>query len=198
MKRISPGSGPQRVRGFSLIEMVAAFLIFAIGVGVLMQILASSMHNTRRSADYTQAALWAESMLDTVGVGQPVEEGSSDGRFDDDYAWQLDIRKIDPQAIEPPPPAGSLIDEANADGNPQRQGQAPISSGAGNSGALEVSPVDLYRVDLTVLWGGSGRQRQAHFSTLRAANPDLQNGMTPMQSHLPSNRNTAAAAGSKG
>ena len=71
------------MRGFSLIEMVAAFLVFAIAIGVLMSVLTAAMRNTRMSADYTMAALWAQSRLDIVGVGIPVEEGHTSGRFDD-------------------------------------------------------------------------------------------------------------------
>ena len=66
--------------------MVAAFLVFAIGIGILMQVLATSMHSTRQSSDYTMAALWAQSKLDVVGVGAPIEPGSTNGRFDDTYA----------------------------------------------------------------------------------------------------------------
>ena len=48
------------MRGFSLIEMVAAFLVFAIAIGVLMSVLTAAMRNTRMSVDYTMAALWAQ------------------------------------------------------------------------------------------------------------------------------------------
>jgi Tfp pilus assembly protein PilV len=91
------------MRGFSLIEMVAAFLVFAIAIGVLMSVLTAAMRNTRMSADYTMAALWAQTKLDVVGVGIPVEEGHSSGRFDDTYNWDLDIHKVDASAVEPPP-----------------------------------------------------------------------------------------------
>ena len=63
---------PRRARGFTLIEMIAAFVIFAIAVGALMQILTMSMNNARYSADETRAALWAQSLLDNVGVGERV------------------------------------------------------------------------------------------------------------------------------
>ena len=79
-------------RGFSLIEMIAAFLVFAIAMGVLMQVLATSMRQTRQSSEYTMAALWAQSKLDTVGVGKRIEAGHSDGRFDDTYRWQLVLK----------------------------------------------------------------------------------------------------------
>jgi general secretion pathway protein I len=161
-----------RMRGFSLIEMVAAFLVFAIGVGVLMQVLATSMRNTRQSSEYTMAALWAQSKLDTVGVGKPIEAGRSNGRFDDDYRWELDIQQVDPSSVEPPPQqaaiAGNTAQNQNAN-----QGRTSVAN-AGNGGGLQVAPFDLYQVDLTVSWGGSvgSRLRTAHFDTLRAQNPD--------------------------
>jgi general secretion pathway protein I len=158
-----------RQAGFSLIEMVAAFLVFAIGVGVLMQVLATSMHSARTSSDYTMAALWAESKLDVVGVGAPIESGSTNGRFDDTYSWQLDIQQVDPASVEPPPqPYGAGIAGQNT-GTQQR-----VTGSAGNGGALQVAPFDLYQIDLTVFWGGrfGSAQHSAHFSTLRAMNPD--------------------------
>lgn len=168
--RMHTSSAPSRQAGFSLIEMVAAFLVFAIGIGVLMQILATSMHNTRSSSDYTMAALWAESKLDVVGVGAPIEEGSSNGRFDDNYSWQLEIHQVDPTSVEPPPQQAAA--GGNTIANPGLQQR--MTSTAGNAGAIQVSPFDIYQLDLTVFWGGryGSSQKSAHFSTLRAMNPD--------------------------
>ena len=167
-----------RMRGFSLIEMIAAFLIFAIGVGVLMNILATSMHSTRQSSDYTMAALWAESKLDTVGIGEPIEAGHSSGRFDDNYRWDLDIHQVDPSSVEPPPqqaPAAGNKAAAQSQNANNRPAQA---SDAGNGGGLQVAPFDLYQVDLSVSWGGAGfgsHVHNAHFGTLRVTNPDSDN-----------------------
>ena len=85
--------------GFSLIEVIAAFLIFAVGFGVLLQILTSSLRVAHRSQDYTQATLWAESKLDTAGVGEPLEEGSDQGTFDNRYRWTMDVRQIQPPDV---------------------------------------------------------------------------------------------------
>jgi general secretion pathway protein I len=137
---------------------------------VLMQVLATSMHSTRASSAYTMAALWAESKLDVVGVGAPFEPGSSEGRFDDNYSWQLNIQQVDPQAVEPPPQQYAI-----GAGSQQNAGtQQHMSTSAGNAGALQVSPFDLYQLDLTVFWGGrfGSAQHTARFSTLRAMNPD--------------------------
>jgi general secretion pathway protein I len=170
VKRARTSLARHRQAGFSLIEMVAAFLVFAIGMGVLMQVLATSMHSTRTSGDYTMAALWAESKLDVVGVGEPIEAGSSSGRFDDDYSWQLDIQQVDPSSVEPPPQAAMNPGMPNTPNGMQ----PPVTTSAGNAGALQVSPFDIYQIDLTVFWGGryGSAQHSARFSTLRAMNPD--------------------------
>jgi general secretion pathway protein I len=161
------------VRGFSLIEMVAAFLVFAIAVGVLMQVLATSMRSTRQSSDYTMAALWAQSKLDTVGVGKPIEAGRSSGRFDSVYRWELDIQQVDAASVEPPPQATAIAGNAAQNSN-SSQGQRTSVNNAGNGGGLQLAPFDLYQVDLTVAWGGDfgARLHSAHFGTLRAQNPD--------------------------
>lgn len=177
MKRTRAYSGRRLARGFSLIEMVAAFLVFAIAMGVLMQILATSMRNTRQSSAYTMAALWAQSKLDTVGVGVPVEAGTSSGQFDDDYSWELNIQQVDPASVVPPPQQPLAAGNATAAGgavNPRTS-----VANAGNGNGAEVTPFDLYQVDLTVLWGGrfASNRHSAHFGTLRAVNPDRAAGI---------------------
>lgn len=170
MNRRRQPANLRRVRGFSLIEMVAAFLVFAIGIGVLMQILATSMHSARQSSQYTMAALWAESKLDTVGVGVPIEAGRSSGRFDDNYSWELDIEQVDPANVAMPQQLAAVAgNKAAPASNPQAS-----AANVGQGGGIEVSPFDLFQVDLTVIWGGSfgARPHTAHFSTLRASNKD--------------------------
>jgi len=78
-------------RGFTLIEVMAAFAIFAVLFGVILQILSTSISNTRRSGDFTQAALLAQSQLDMVGIEQLPEPGRYSGRYNEDYSWEMVI-----------------------------------------------------------------------------------------------------------
>ncbi|HQX25490.1 MAG TPA: type II secretion system protein [Pseudomonadota bacterium] len=99
-----PRALPPRARGFTLIELVTSFVVFALAFGVLMEIATSSMRAARRSAAYTQAALLAQSQLDAVGIGAPLVDGRDNGRYNEDYDWELDIRKSEP----PPASDGTL------------------------------------------------------------------------------------------
>ncbi len=93
--------------GFTLIEILAAFLVFALSFAVIMQIMSSSLRNTRIAGDLTQAALYAQSKMDMLGIEAPVEEGSDSGEFDQRYRWEMhttpyqvdDDRGIDPETI---------------------------------------------------------------------------------------------------
>lgn len=148
---------PKAERGFTLIEMIAAFVIFAIAVGALMQILTQSLHNARQSRDETRAALWAQTLLDNVGMGEPVEAGGSSGEFDREFRWEMQIEQIDPQMIM-----------VSAGDHAQDAGQA-LAAAAGQ----ELPQIDLFHVDLRVTWGKGGREHSARFSTLRTARSDM-------------------------
>jgi general secretion pathway protein I len=157
-------------RGFTLIELVAAFVIFAIGFGVLLQILSACLHTTTQSADYTRAALWAQSLLDTQGVGEPLQEGDNSGKVDDKYSWRLHVAKIQPP--EEPQAAGvAAAGNANA--------HAPDITTLGNN-------IDLYQLELVVSWGSFYLTHNARFVTLRAQNPDAGNG-NPGNQFVPQN-----------
>lgn len=102
--------GRQGQRGFSLIEVIAAFLIFAVGFGVLLQILTSSLHVAARSKDYTEASLWAQSKLDSVGVGEALQQSSSSGKFNDAYRWTMDVSPWQPPDVPDDTQAMQQID----------------------------------------------------------------------------------------
>lgn len=99
--------GRLRSRGFTLIEILAAFLVFALSFAVIMQIMSSSLRNTRVAGDLTHAALYAQSKMDMLGIDAPVEEGADSGEFDQRYRWEMqtelytvdDERGIDPETI---------------------------------------------------------------------------------------------------
>lgn len=86
-----------RQQGFTLLEVLAAFLVFALSFAVVMQVMSSSLRNTRLSGNLTQAALYAQSKMDLLGIEAPVEESSDSGEFDDEYSWEMQITPYQPE-----------------------------------------------------------------------------------------------------
>lgn len=128
--------------GFTLLEVVAAFAILALGLGMAMQAASGAMQQSRQSAEHTRAALHARSVLDTLGVGERLEEGRYEGEFADGYRWHADVSPFE------------------LDGEELPVGYSP-----------ELSAVSLLRVDLVIEWERGRQTAEARFSTLRAMLP---------------------------
>lgn len=97
-------------RGFALIELLGAFLVFAVGFAVMMEMAASGLKQSRLSAERTEAALWAQSKMDTLGIEEPIKEGGSSGEFNDKFRWDLAITKWDPPADAAPFETLNVVD----------------------------------------------------------------------------------------
>ena len=82
---------PARAGGFTLVEVLLAFVVFAISFTVVLEILSGSMRNTARAKDYTEVALIAQSVMDEVGLEVPLESGAASNGESGDYQWELRI-----------------------------------------------------------------------------------------------------------
>lgn len=101
-----------RQSGFSLLEVLVAFAILAISLGVMMEIFSRATLTTVISAQYSQAATLAESVLDEVGGDIPLEEGIVSGETDSGFTWELSIQPLDvsDQYFTEPPATPYRID----------------------------------------------------------------------------------------
>ena len=95
LKRRSFNKGRRSSSGFTLLEVMLAFVIFALSFATVLEIMAGSMRSVRRSSDDTQVALFAQSIMDQVGIEIPLEEGGFSGVGMDRFEWQLDIYPYD-------------------------------------------------------------------------------------------------------
>lgn len=88
--------------GFSLLEVIAAIMLLAIAFTALMKVAGASISLTQNAAEHSQAAMRARSLLDSAFVGEPIKPGSSSGRFDRQYRWQLDVTPWNEAGNAPP------------------------------------------------------------------------------------------------
>ncbi len=88
--------------GFSLIEVLVAFTLFAVAMGVLMQIFSRGVNGASLADHYAKATMYAESKVAAVGLEEAIKEGTTSGKFENEtYAWQVTIKPyIDPAPRE--------------------------------------------------------------------------------------------------
>ncbi|MGH8498698.1 MAG: type IV pilus modification PilV family protein [Methylococcales bacterium] len=99
MKRSIPRKRRASEAGFSLLEILVAFSIMAVMLGVLLQIFGKGLNLADTGERYSRAVLLAESMLATVGQTLKIEAGEESGVVEDLYEWSIDIQPYeDPYA----------------------------------------------------------------------------------------------------
>ena len=102
---IKPG-GCQR--GFSLLEVLVAFTILAITLGVLTQVFSRALNTAALSGSYGRATALAEAGIGLVGLDMPLEPGSRAGETEDGLQWQVLVTELPLGNLlpgEPPLPA---------------------------------------------------------------------------------------------
>ena len=139
LKLQSMNGGRKSSSGFTLLEVMLAFVIFALSFAAVLEIMAGSMRGVRRASDETQTALLAQSIMDQVGTEIPLAEGGFNGIEMDRFQWQLDIYPYFPDEVDTSTPD-----------------------------LAEMSGIKLYQVVLDVEWETGGRLRNVQFSTIRS------------------------------
>jgi general secretion pathway protein I len=130
---------PGRGRGFTLLELLLAFVVFALSFATVLEILSGSMRNTVRARQYSEAALTAQSLMDQVGLEIPLETGLTANGEAGDYRWEIDI-----------------LDYSGTDGNEHSVELA------------ELTGIALLEVDLAISWGEPPREQTRYFTTIKA------------------------------
>ena len=138
-----------RTSGFSLLEVLAAFVILALVGTALFRLFSGALVNASLADEYSRATLYAESRLAALGVETPLREGTLQGTSDDGYyAWTV---KIDPYT-----PPGTTPDMDSV---------------------VTTMAVRLWRLGVTVRWAGAtpGSERSVALASTRIAIKDLNN-----------------------
>lgn len=122
--------------GFTLLEALLALTIFAVCFALVLEALGRGLSNARTALRLSEAALWAQNRLDSLGVTEKLEPVTRSGQFNREYRYEL--------TVEPYVP----IDSPNK--------------------ADQSFPIQLFRVDLTVIWEVQGQPRRERFVTIKS------------------------------
>lgn len=132
----------RRAQGFSLLEVLVAFVVLAVLGTALFRLFGASLNNAHLGDEYSRATLLAATRLADASVEGPLREGTDQGTSDDGrYAWST--------KVEPYQPPGMTDDQ-------QRTAQQ--------------LPVRLWHLTVTVTWPTEvGGVRSLALSTVRMA-----------------------------
>jgi general secretion pathway protein I len=83
-------------QGFTLIEVLVAFMILTLSLSVLFRIFSGGLNNVAVAGNYAQAVLVAESQLAVVGRSEPLLVGQSYGESGEQFRWRRTIESYMP------------------------------------------------------------------------------------------------------
>ncbi len=98
--------------GFTLLEVLVAFIIAALALGALTQGAAGGLQSARVSGHYQEALARARSRLATLDAAPaPGEQRGDDGGG---YAWQVDVTPVATagrprEGVDPPRPGRAML-----------------------------------------------------------------------------------------
>jgi general secretion pathway protein I len=85
----------ERRRGFTLVEVVVALLIFGLTFAVLARIVQTGVLQSARAETMTTATLLARSQLARIGVDVPVAAGELVGAAGGGFRWRIVVRRAE-------------------------------------------------------------------------------------------------------
>ncbi|MBK7658994.1 MAG: type II secretion system protein [Betaproteobacteria bacterium] len=133
-----PPSRPAREAGFTIVEVLAAFVVFGLALAGIMQLFTRGLTDAQLADEYARAVMIAQSRLAAFTAVELVEERNAEGT-EDRYRWRVTAAAYDERRETP-----------NADA----------------SRDLNLR-VRLIRVDSVVAWtAADGRARDVRLATL--------------------------------
>ena len=80
--------------GFTLIEVLVAFLIVSLVLAAALDATASGVRQMRAAQDVRTATMHAESILARLGADLAIEPGTREGRTPDGFLLHVEIRAL--------------------------------------------------------------------------------------------------------
>lgn len=85
-------------RGFTLIEVLVAFLILAFSLGALFNLFSGSLRSVSQGGEYAHATALARAQLARIDADGIEGQGTEAGEEDGGYRWQAEIAPL-PESV---------------------------------------------------------------------------------------------------
>lgn len=134
-----------RQEGFSLLEILVAFSILALSLGVLMEIFSGATRNADLARDRTRATELARSLMASTAAEPVLLPSDNRGTTGDAFHWQVQVEPYREEGVEL------------------------------RSSVIPLSALDTWQIKVRVAWGGdSGTpERLVTLATLRVRPREL-------------------------
>ncbi|MFA0732568.1 MAG: hypothetical protein LKKZDAJK_000721 [Candidatus Fervidibacter sp.] len=86
-----------RTAGFTLVELVIAFVLLAMGIVAILELVGQSALNARLARNRTQAALLAQQRMEELLSQPDLQPGVSEGDFGDrfpQFRWRTQVEQV--------------------------------------------------------------------------------------------------------
>jgi general secretion pathway protein I len=128
-------------RGFTLLEVLIAFVIASLAIGVLYGGTVTGLNATAVSGKYDEAVSLARSHLEPIGHGDAIAPQDTSGADGDGFTWHLRIHRVSSRQLQ-------LSDQDRAND-------------------LKPSLATLYDVVVTETWKAGAQERRVTLATRR-------------------------------
>ncbi|MDQ7089311.1 MAG: type II secretion system protein [Methylococcales bacterium] len=81
----------KKQQGFSLLEILVAFSILAISLGIILKIFSAGLQTASLAENYTLAVEIAESLLAKTGEETPLDLGETQGQENESFNWLIQV-----------------------------------------------------------------------------------------------------------
>jgi general secretion pathway protein I len=93
---IPPGRGTGGYgNGFTLIEILVAISLLAISLVVILQLFSGGLKSAQVSDEYTRGIFHAREVMEEVLLLDAVEEGVTEGEFEDGFRWKAEMVRLE-------------------------------------------------------------------------------------------------------
>lgn len=136
---------PRSQSGFTLLEVVIAFVVLALVLTSVFQVFSTGLARTAHLDEYSRALVIAQSRLAAANMEEGVKEGQAKGESPDrHFQWTVTTARH----------------------------QEPVAASNAPAVAAPQATFALYRVDVQVDWrGADGKERSVILAGLQLGNP---------------------------
>jgi general secretion pathway protein I len=91
-----------RQKGFSLLEILIAFSILALSLGILLKIFSAGVNSAVIAEDYTAAVQIGQSLMAKTGIETPLQAGQESGLENEKYQWEVEVSpfEFNPEKVD--------------------------------------------------------------------------------------------------